>query len=86
LSTNKLISLPDAVRLFAIDGIQYASGAASPVGTDAVVFGALPIQPPRNAREQEHAVCKAAKQQLFSRAFPWHFRGFREARHPVFRG
>ena len=36
---HKLISLSDAVRLFARDGMIYASGAALPIGSDAIVFG-----------------------------------------------
>ena len=34
--TSKLISLSEAVRRFAWDGMQYASGAALPVGSDAI--------------------------------------------------
>ena len=36
---HKLISLSDAVRRFARDGMIYASGAALPIGSDAIVFG-----------------------------------------------
>lgn len=39
MSANKLISLAEAVRRFTWSGMQYASGAALPVGSDAVVFG-----------------------------------------------
>lgn len=36
---HKLVSLAEAVRRAARDGMQYASGAALPVGSDAVIFG-----------------------------------------------
>ena len=39
MAHSKLISLPEAVRRFSRDGMQYASGAALPVGSDAIVFG-----------------------------------------------
>ena len=37
--SNKLITLEEAVRRYSHDGMQYASGAALPVGSDAIVFG-----------------------------------------------
>ena len=37
--SSKLISLAEAVRRFSWDGMQYASGAALPVGSDAIIFG-----------------------------------------------
>lgn len=39
MAAHKLVSLAEAVRRAARDGMQYASGAALPVGSDAVVFG-----------------------------------------------
>jgi hypothetical protein len=39
MQTNKLLTLPEAVRRYASDGIQYASGAGLPVGADAIAFG-----------------------------------------------
>jgi len=38
-SRSKLISLAEAVRRYSWDGMQYASGAALPVGSDAIIFG-----------------------------------------------
>lgn len=39
MTKSKLISLAEAARRFRWDGMQYASGAALPVGSDAVMFG-----------------------------------------------
>jgi hypothetical protein len=40
MPSNKLISLAEAVRRHTWDGMQYASGAALPVGSDAIASGA----------------------------------------------
>lgn len=39
MAAHKLVSLAEAVRRAAREGMQYASGAALPVGSDAVIFG-----------------------------------------------
>jgi glutaconate CoA-transferase subunit A len=59
--THKLITLPQAVARFTRDGMQYASGAALPVGADAVVFGRELI---RQNRRQLHAIFHSNTQQL----------------------
>jgi len=59
--THKLITLPQAVARFTCDGMQYASGAALPVGADAVVFGRELI---RQNRRQLHAIFHSNTQQL----------------------
>lgn len=61
MSTNKLISLRDAVARFSADGIQYASGAALPVGSDAIAFGRELL---RQKRERLHALFHCNSQQL----------------------
>ena len=58
---NKLISLADAVRRDTHDGVQYASGAALPVGSDAVVFGRELL---RQRRRNLHAIFHCNTQQL----------------------
>ncbi|MDR2364433.1 MAG: CoA transferase subunit A [Zoogloeaceae bacterium] len=58
---NKLISLPNAVSRFSADGIQYASGAALPVGSDAIVFGRELL---RQGRKNLHAIFHCNSQQL----------------------
>lgn len=58
---NKLISLAEAVQRFSWDGMQYASGAALPVGSDAVVFGREML---RQGRRNLHAVFHCNTQQL----------------------
>jgi glutaconate CoA-transferase subunit A len=58
---SKLISLADAVRRYAWDGMQYASGAALPIGSDAVIFGRELL---RQKRGNLHAVFHANGQQL----------------------
>ena len=59
--TNKLIHLDAAVRRYARDGMQYASGAALPVGSDAIVFGRELL---RQRRRQLHAIFHCNTQQL----------------------
>ncbi|WP_374545268.1 CoA transferase subunit A [Rhodoblastus sp.] len=59
--TSKLISLGEAARRFAWDGMQYASGAALPVGSDAIVFGRELL---RQKRKDLHAVFHCNSQQL----------------------
>ncbi len=58
---QKLISLVDAVRRYSWDGMQYASGAALPVGSDAVVFGRELL---RQKRKDLHAIFHCNTQQL----------------------
>jgi glutaconate CoA-transferase subunit A len=57
----KLITLSEAVARFTWDGMQYASGAALPVGSDAVVFGRELL---RQRRRDLHAVFHCNTQQL----------------------
>jgi glutaconate CoA-transferase subunit A len=59
--TSKLISLGEAARRFAWDGMQYASGAALPVGSDAVIFGRELL---RQKRKDLHAIFHCNSQQL----------------------
>ncbi len=59
--THKLITLAEAVRRYTHDGIQYASGAALPVGSDAVVFGRELL---RQKRRHLHAIFHCNTQQL----------------------
>lgn len=58
---NKLIPLAEAVRRYTWDGMQYASGAALPVGSDAVVFGREML---RQGRRDLHAIFHCNTQQL----------------------
>lgn len=58
---NKLISLAEAVRRYTWDGMQYASGAALPVGSDAIVFGRELL---RQKRRDLHAIFHCNTQQL----------------------
>lgn len=58
---NKLITLDAAVHRYARDGMQYASGAALPIGSDAIVFGRELL---RQGRRQLHAIFHANTQQL----------------------
>lgn len=60
-SNSKLVSLAEAVRRFARDGMQYASGAGLPVGADAVAFGRELL---RQGRRDLHAVFHCNTQQL----------------------
>src|SRR6185295_1394657 len=57
----KLISLPEAVRRYTWDGMQYASGAALPIGSDAVVFGRELL---RQDRKDLHTIFHCNSQQL----------------------
>lgn len=59
--TAKLRSLHDAAALYARDGILYASGAALPVGSDAIAFGQELI---RQGRQDLHVAFHCATQQL----------------------
>jgi glutaconate CoA-transferase subunit A len=61
MSLNKLIPLREAVLRFSSDGIQYASGAALPVGSDAIVFGRELL---RQKRRKLHALFHCNSQQL----------------------
>ncbi|MDR2113303.1 MAG: CoA transferase subunit A [Candidatus Accumulibacter sp.] len=61
MSSNKLISLKEAVSRFTADGIQYASGAALPVGSDAIAFGRELL---RQNRRRLHALFHCNSQQL----------------------
>ncbi len=58
---SKLITLSEAVARFTWDGMQYASGAALPVGSDAIVFGRELL---RQQRRDLHAVFHCNSQQL----------------------
>ncbi|BAS00752.1 possible glutaconate CoA-transferase [Blastochloris viridis] len=57
----KLISLAEAVRRYTWDGMEYASGAALPVGSDAIVFGRELL---RQGRRDLHAIFHCNTQQL----------------------
>jgi len=57
----KLLSLAEAVRRYTWDGMQYASGAALPIGSDAVVFGRELL---RQKRKNLHAIFHCNSQQL----------------------
>lgn len=57
----KLISLAEAVRRYTWDGMEYASGAALPVGSDAIVFGRELL---RQKRRELHAIFHCNTQQL----------------------
>lgn len=58
---SKLVSLSEAVRRYSWDGMQYASGAALPVGSDAIIFGRELL---RQGRKDLHAVFHCNSQQL----------------------
>ena len=59
--SNKLISLAQAVSRYTRDGMQYASGAGLPVGSDAVVFGRELLRQKRSGLD---AVFHCSTQQL----------------------
>jgi len=61
MPSHKLLSLAEAVRRYTWDGMQYASGAALPVGSDAVVFGRELL---RQKRQDLHAIFHCNTQQL----------------------
>ncbi|MBV5271577.1 MAG: CoA transferase subunit A, partial [Afipia sp.] len=58
---KKLMSLAGAVGRYTWDGMQYASGAALPVGSDAIVFGRELL---RQKRGDLHAIFHCNTQQL----------------------
>ena len=55
------MSLAEAARRFTWDGMMYASGAALPIGSDAVVFGRELL---RQKREDLHTIFHCNSQQL----------------------
>jgi glutaconate CoA-transferase subunit A len=57
----KLVPLDEAVRRYTRDGMQYASGAALPIGSDALIFGRELV---RQKRADLHAVFHCNSQQL----------------------
>ncbi|MFT3758901.1 CoA transferase subunit A [Thauera sp.] len=61
MQQNKLISLADAVERYSWDGMQYASGASLPVGSDAIVFGRELV---RRRRRDLHALFHCNTQQF----------------------
>ncbi|ENO85931.1 CoA transferase subunit A [Thauera linaloolentis] len=61
MSRNKLISLAEAVERHSWDGMQYASGASLPVGSDTIVFGRELV---RRQRRDLHALFHCNTQQL----------------------
>ena len=61
MSSGKLISLDEAVRRYTWDGMEYASGAALPIGSDAIVFGRELL---RQGRRDLHAIFHCNSQQL----------------------
>lgn len=61
MPAHKLMSLPDAVRRFARDGMMYASGAALPIGSDAIAFGREMVR--QNVRDL-HTIFHCNTQQL----------------------
>lgn len=61
MTRNKLIPLAEAVRRYTWDGMQYASGAALPIGSDAVAFGREVL---RQGRRDLHAIFHCSSQQL----------------------
>jgi glutaconate CoA-transferase subunit A len=61
MARSKLISLAQAVSRYSWNGMQYASGAALPVGSDAIVFGRELL---RQGRKDLHAIFHCNTQQL----------------------
>lgn len=61
MAASKLIPLAEAVRRYTRDGMQYASGAALPIGSDAIVFGRELL---RQKRVNLHAIFHCNSQQL----------------------
>jgi len=61
MPSNKLLPLAEAVRRHTWDGMQYASGAALPVGSDAIAFGRELV---RQKRRDLHAIFHCNTQQL----------------------
>jgi glutaconate CoA-transferase subunit A len=60
-SHSKIISLAEAARRYSWDGMQYASGAALPIGSDAIAFGRELL---RQKRRGLHAIFHCNSQQL----------------------
>jgi glutaconate CoA-transferase subunit A len=60
-SQSKIISLAEAARRYSWDGMQYASGAALPIGSDAIAFGRELL---RHQRRDLHAIFHCNSQQL----------------------
>lgn len=60
-SHSKIISLAEAARRYSWDGMQYASGAALPIGSDAIAFGRELL---RQKRRDLHAIFHCNSQQL----------------------
>lgn len=61
MTHSKLIPLAEAVRRYTWDGMQYASGAALPIGSDAIAFGRELL---RQGRRDLHAAFHCSSQQL----------------------
>jgi glutaconate CoA-transferase subunit A len=61
MASPKLISLPEAVERYTWDGMQYASGAGLPIGSDAIVFGRELV---RQGRKDLHTIFHCNSQQL----------------------
>lgn len=61
MPSHKLLSLPEAVRRFARNGMIYASGAALPIGSDAIAFGREMVR--QNVRDL-HTIFHCNTQQL----------------------
>jgi len=61
MNRSKLLPLAEAVQRYGQDGMQYASGAALPVGSDAIVFGRELL---RQGLRHLHAVFHCNTQQL----------------------
>ena len=61
MAQTRLISLQQAVRRYSWDGMQYASGAALPIGSDAIIFGRELL---RQGRRDLHAIFHCNSQQL----------------------
>lgn len=61
MPSHKLLPLAEAVRRYTWDGMQYASGASLPVGSDAIVFGRELL---RQKRRNLHAIFHCNTQQL----------------------
>jgi len=61
MTQSKLIPLAEAVRRYTWDGMQYASGAALPIGSDAIAFGRELL---RQGRRDLHAIFHCNSQQL----------------------
>lgn len=61
MTHSKLIPLAEAVRRHTRDGMQYASGAALPIGSDAIAFGREML---RQGRRDLHAAFHCSSQQL----------------------